>query len=128
MAERSRTWTLRGAAGLTALLSTTGCRTYDPARDPYVPSAPVIVYVERGETSAPPEAVWETLTRFSAYEAWNPWIVEAQGEARVGAEVVVKAMLGKPRPSRFRHRVTEVVVGERLCWRDAGAAHDSPSS
>lgn len=35
--------------------------------------------------AAPAQKVWDVLTAFAAYEAWNPFIVRAQGVAQAGA-------------------------------------------
>ena len=36
------------------------------------------------DIAAPPEEVWETLTDFTAYPEWNPFIREVSGAPRVG--------------------------------------------
>ncbi|TNE85707.1 MAG: SRPBCC domain-containing protein [Deltaproteobacteria bacterium] len=75
--------------------------------------------VEEVDIDAPPEVVWGVMTDLLAYEAWNPWLVEAEGSMEEGRTVTAEVRLnGKTRTAR--HRVIEVVPHERFCWQDMG--------
>ena len=65
------------------------------------------------------ERVWSALVDLHAYAAWNPWLVRAEGEARVGAIVWAEVILGK-KTMRAKHVVLVVDPMRRFCWRDAG--------
>lgn len=41
-------------------------------------------------TSAPVDAIWETLVGFEDYDAWNPFVTRASGVARQGAAVELR--------------------------------------
>ncbi len=43
------------------------------------------------EIAAPPAVVWEVLTDFSAYAAWNPFITHIEGACKVGNTIDVRA-------------------------------------
>lgn len=40
--------------------------------------------------AASPQAIWQALTDFPAYAAWNPYIPKAAGEARAGSRLAVE--------------------------------------
>lgn len=74
--------------------------------------------VEERHIEAPPEVVWQVLVDFDAYGDWNPWLVQAHGEAVVGAGVDAMVQLRTLR--KARHEVIEVVPHTRFCWQDVG--------
>ena len=61
------------------------------------------------EIDAPTEVVWRILTDLAAYEAWNPLIVSAAGEVRVGARLTNRLQPPGSRAVTFRPTVTEAV-------------------
>ena len=65
--------------------------------------------------NAPRAAVWQVLTQFSAYPAWNPFIVAIQGEPLAGA-VLQTTMVQKGKKHRFTPVITQVKAGEQLEW------------
>ena len=42
------------------------------------------------EVQASPDRVWEVLTDFAAYHQWNPFIVQATGQAVPGSRLELK--------------------------------------
>jgi retinol dehydrogenase 12 len=92
-----------------------------------VAAARAVSYVEaRGPSfevvqpiEAPPDVVYRVLADVGAYVTWNPWVVHASGEARVGEKIVVQARLGKS-TMQVTHRVLATTPGERFGWCDLG--------
>ncbi len=68
------------------------------------------------EIDAPPAAVWETLTAFERYGAWNPLLPRVRGEIAEGAEI--RAVVAQPRvpPLPIRARITRVEPERELTW------------
>lgn len=64
---------------------------------------------------AAPEEVWAVLTDFGGYAAWNPFMVEGAGNARVGSRLQLVMLNGTSR-MRFRPTVTVVEPGRTLEW------------
>ena len=71
--------------------------------------------------SAPPSRVWQVLTDFSAFPAWNPFIRSISGPLREGARLSVQIM--PPGKSSMRFRPTVLV--SRPMKSFAGAALSS---
>lgn len=69
------------------------------------------------EIEAPPERVWEVLTRFSAFPEWNPFITEARGELREGAELSITIAPPESSEQTFRPKVIRVDETRELRWR-----------
>lgn len=42
------------------------------------------------QIDASPSRVWQVLTDFAAYPEWNPFVVEADGEAALGARLHIR--------------------------------------
>jgi hypothetical protein len=61
------------------------------------------------------ERVWEVLTDFAAYRDWNPFIVEASGEAVPGHRLELHMRLDGRRMT-FRSEVLDADPGRRLRW------------
>jgi hypothetical protein len=68
--------------------------------------------------AAPPEAVWNVLTDFSAYAEWNPLNLKASGRARLGARIPMTALNpARPdRPARMNVRITRFEPNRFLEW------------
>jgi hypothetical protein len=65
---------------------------------------------------APPERVWETLTDFTAFPDWNPFIQQVQGEPREGAKLQVRIVPPGGRGMTFKPTVLEAVPSRSLRW------------
>ena len=68
------------------------------------------------EIRATPERVWEVLTDFDAYPAWNPFIIHAAGQAAAGSRLNLRMRPPGRRPTRFRPLVLDAEPGRRLRW------------
>jgi len=68
------------------------------------------------EIQAPPERVWDVLTDFASFPAWNPFIREAQGTLTPGARLRVRLRLIDGRSMTFRPRVLRVEPNRELAW------------
>lgn len=66
------------------------------------------------DIDAPPEAVWRVLTDFASYRDWNPFIVDASADLRVGG--LVRLSVHSPLPLRFRARITIFDAPRQLRW------------
>lgn len=64
---------------------------------------------------APRATVWQVLTQFSAYAAWNPFIVSIKGELVPGASLQT-SMVQKGKKHHFTPVITHVKPGEQLEW------------
>src|SRR5213594_4362456 len=69
------------------------------------------------EIAASANRVWATLTDFSSFPVWNPFIRRVDGELRVGARLVIRLQLPNARSMTFRPRVLKVEPGRQLRWR-----------
>ncbi|KUG20617.1 MAG: SRPBCC domain-containing protein [Methanomicrobiaceae archaeon] len=68
------------------------------------------------EIPAPPEEVWEILTDFPSYPAWNPFIRSIRGELRVGSRLEVFIQPPGRRGMMIRPTVLEVEANRALRW------------
>lgn len=66
------------------------------------------------EIDAPVAEVWDVLTDFEAYPDWNPFIVSAEGQARVDAQLT-NVMRDGESTTTFTPRVL-VADGHELRW------------
>lgn len=76
------------------------------------------------DIDAPPEAVWRVLTDFERFRAWNPFIVKASGDVRLGGVVhlTVRAFPSSPMRISFVATITVCDRARELRWRgDFGA-------
>ena len=65
---------------------------------------------------APPTRVWSILIAFSAYPAWNPFIIAAEGEPRPGARLKITVHPPGRRPMTFRPVVLVAAPERELRW------------
>jgi hypothetical protein len=66
---------------------------------------------------APPERIWEILTDFAAYPAWNPFIPSIRGELMAGGQIT--ASLRPPGASEMTIRPVLITVDppREIRWR-----------
>ena len=72
--------------------------------------------VTKIKIDAPAGKVWEVLTKFEDYPIWNPFIRQAEGQAKLGEVLSVKIQPSGGREMRFTPRVVEVEPGRRFAW------------
>jgi hypothetical protein len=68
------------------------------------------------EIEATPDRVWEVLTDFAAYQDWNPFIIQAAGQAVPGTRLELHMRLSGRRPTTIRPEVLEAEPARRLRW------------
>ena len=69
------------------------------------------------EIEGTPAEVWAALTDFARYPEWNPFIVNLQGEAKVGARLAVTLSLpDSNKEQTFRPRVLACNEAQELRW------------
>lgn len=68
------------------------------------------------EVSAPPEVIWRILVDFSSFPQWNPFMVQAEGEAQEGSRLRVRIQPPGKRAMTFRPVVQEATPPNRLRW------------
>ena len=69
------------------------------------------------EVEASPDRVWEVLTDFAAYQQWNPFIVQATGQARPGGRLELRMRPSGGRTTTIRPEVLEADPGRKLRCR-----------
>jgi len=62
------------------------------------------------------ERVWDTLTDFSSYPAWNPFIREVSGPLAPGSRIRVRLQRTKSSTMTFRPRVLTANRPRELRW------------
>lgn len=65
--------------------------------------------------NAPRQKVWQALTNFAEYPAWNPFIISVEGLAAGGA-ILKTQMLLNGKKHRFAPVITKLKEGEQLEW------------
>ena len=68
------------------------------------------------EIEVPPGRVWQELTDFAAYEEWNPFVIEASGEAAEGERLALRLRPPGGSAMKFRPRVIRAEEGRELRW------------
>jgi hypothetical protein len=69
------------------------------------------------EIDAPAERVWQVVSDFTRYAAWNPFIVRAAGVPRVGERLDITITAPGMKPVSFRPRVLDVEPGHLIRWK-----------
>ena len=69
------------------------------------------------DIEAPAERVWAVVIDFPRYREWNPFIVKAAGEPRVGERLDVTIVAAGMKPVSFKPRVLEVDPGRLIRWK-----------
>jgi hypothetical protein len=65
---------------------------------------------------APPASVWQVLTDFASFPAWNPFLREAKGDISPGATLAVCIRPPGTRAMRFQATVLNVEANRELVW------------
>jgi hypothetical protein len=65
---------------------------------------------------APPAIVWQVLTDFPRYPAWNPFIPSLEGEAKAGTRLRVRIAPPGGRAMTFRPKLLAVEPRRELRW------------
>ena len=68
------------------------------------------------DMAATPDQVWATLTDFTAYGEWNPFIRELSGTAETGEKLRVAISPAAGKAMTFRPTVTAAEPGRELRW------------
>lgn len=66
--------------------------------------------------AASPQAIWQALTDFPAYAAWNPCIPKAAGEARVGSRLDVEIAWPGLKRGPYALQVLHAQPARELRW------------
>jgi len=69
------------------------------------------------DISAPPERVWEVLTGFDAYPAWNPFMRSIAGHCEAGSRLTVRIEPPGARAMTFKPTILTTESGRELRWR-----------
>lgn len=69
------------------------------------------------DIDAPPEKVWAVLTDLASFPEWNPFIVRASGELRVGERLDVTLQVPGMKPVSFKPRLLDVEPGRLIRWK-----------
>lgn len=63
-----------------------------------------------------PADVFRVLTDFDSYVAWNPWLKDVSGEARVGERVVVRPNMASLLGYRLTYVLEKIQTPDTLRW------------
>lgn len=69
------------------------------------------------EIDAPAALVWDVVLDLQSYAAWNPFIIRASGQPRVGERLDITIAAPGLKPVRFRPKVLELAPGHLLRWK-----------
>lgn len=67
--------------------------------------------------AAPPERIWDVLTDFASYPAWNPFMQSLSGPLEVGKRLSVRIKPPGGKAMTFRPTVLMVEKNRELRWR-----------
>lgn len=68
------------------------------------------------EIDAPKRTVWSVFSGLSAYESWNPFIVDAVGTIRYDVDLALRIVTPSGSEQSFRPHVETVDVGNKVVW------------
>jgi hypothetical protein len=69
------------------------------------------------EIDAPAARVWQVVSDFGRYVEWNPFILRAAGEQRVGERLDITIVAPGMKPVGFRPRVLDLEPGRLIRWK-----------
>lgn len=67
-----------------------------------------------------PADVFHALTNFDAYQEWNPWLKDIQGEAKEGAVVRVRPNIVSLFGFCLTYRLEKIQAKDFLRWQEEG--------
>lgn len=73
-------------------------------------------FIAEIEIDAPAAKIWQCLTDFASYAAWNPFIYRAAGDVAVGAHLQLWLRLHDGLRIKVQTTVIRVRVERELCW------------
>lgn len=65
--------------------------------------------------NAPIEKVWAILTDLETWSEWNPFIIQASGDATVGSKLT-NTLVNNEKPMVFQPVVTELEINKKFAW------------
>ncbi len=68
------------------------------------------------DIDAPPSVVWNLLTDLSSYPEWNPHIVRARGDLRVGSSLDIRIRRKGVKDRDMTVTISELEPERRLAW------------
>jgi len=68
---------------------------------------------------APAEVIWEIVSDFSTWGAWNPLYRKAEGQLRIGTPLTLEQVLPGEPPRVIQPVVQDWVPYEQLHWRSS---------
>jgi hypothetical protein len=68
------------------------------------------------EIDAPVARVWDVLTDFPGYAAWNPFMVRLEGTVEVGARITIDIQPPGSKRRRMRERIYAISPQSELRW------------
>jgi hypothetical protein len=78
----------------------------------------MLKYIEEAIIDSPAETIFDVMTDFASYRAWNPWIVEAKATSEHDV-IKVKSKLGR-QTMAVRHRILTKRPATEFRWCDLG--------
>ncbi|CAH0990507.1 hypothetical protein SIN8267_00599 [Sinobacterium norvegicum] len=80
----------------------------------------IVTLSEERIINATPTQVYQALINFRNYHLWNPWVREADGNARVGGSVKVAIDLGRNKLEHYNHNILACETDRYFAWEDKG--------
>jgi hypothetical protein len=68
------------------------------------------------EINASPEKVWQILSDFENFPAWNPFVMKVLGHPKVGEVLQIEVQLPESRLSKFTPEVLVAEPNKELRW------------
>jgi hypothetical protein len=68
------------------------------------------------EINASPEKVWQILSDFEIFPAWNPFVIKVSGKPKVGEVLQIEVQLPESRLLKFTPTVLKADPNKELRW------------
>lgn len=97
-----------------------GSTDHDPAAFPSLPAQPETLWSgaihTHIEITADARRVWDVLTDFAAYPAWNPFLIEVRGVAQPGTRLAIRTRFPSGRLMTFHPLILRTDPRRELRW------------